>query len=206
MSPLPAAPVLVSDIAAVMEQIAPLSLSESWDNTGLLLGDLAAPVERLMTCLTLTGDSVSEAVERSANLGHQSSSAPVQATQQNHYQFANWFSSCGNWPVMASAYTVHIPPGTQPPTASNAQLARKLSLEEIEPLVPAVQSELGAGRCGRLHKPASLEKIVSKLTQAVPHCRPRAVAIDREIRKVAFGCGSGGKFCGSRPQPSNSIY
>ncbi len=60
MSPPAAAPVFVSDIAAIMEQIAPLSLSESWDNTGLLLGDLAAPVERLMTCLTLTGDSVSK--------------------------------------------------------------------------------------------------------------------------------------------------
>ncbi len=58
----------------------------------------------------------------------------------------------------------------------------------------AADPSLGAGRCGRLHRPADLAKIVSKLTQSVPHCRPRAVPVDRPIEKVAFGCGSGGSF------------
>jgi len=193
VSPLPAAPVLVGDIAAVMEQIAPLSLSESWDNTGLLLGDLAAPVERLMTCLTLAGDSVSEAIERSANLVISHHPLPFKPINK-----ITTSSQTGSlvWQLASHGISVYSPHTAWDSAADgiNAQLARKLSLEEIEPLIPSVQSELGAGRYGRLHKPATLEKIVAKLTQAVPHCRPRAVTIDREINKIAFGCGSGGSF------------
>lgn len=193
MSPLPAAPVRVGDVAAVMEQIAPLSLSESWDNTGLLLGDLAAPVERLMTCLTLTGDSVSEAVELRANLVI--SHHPLPFKPLNKITTA---SQTGTllWQLASHGVSVYCPHTAwdSAPDGINAQLARKLSLEDIEPLIPAAQAELGAGRCGRLHRATTLEKIVSKLTQSVPHCRPRAVAVDRPIERVAFGCGSGGSF------------
>lgn len=193
MSPLSAAPVLVGDIAAVMEQIAPLSLSEAWDNTGLLLGDLAAPVERLMTCLTLTGDSVSEAIERGAGLVISHHPLPFKPLNK-----ITTSSQTGAllWRLANHRISVYSPHTAWDSAADgiNAQLARKLSLEEIEPLIPAEQPEVGAGRCGRLHRPTTLEKIVSKLTQNVPHCRPRAVAIDRPIERVAFGCGSGGSF------------
>ena len=58
----------VADLAAAMQTIAPLSLAAEWDNVGLLLGDPAAPVQRVMTCLTVTPDSVAEAIEAQANL------------------------------------------------------------------------------------------------------------------------------------------
>ncbi len=53
----------VADLVAALEAIAPLSLAAEWDNVGLLLGDAAAPVQRVMTCLTVTPDSVAEAIE-----------------------------------------------------------------------------------------------------------------------------------------------
>ena len=52
----------VSDLTSALQTIAPLSLAADWDNVGLLLGDSAAPVERVMTCLTVTPDSVAEAI------------------------------------------------------------------------------------------------------------------------------------------------
>src|SRR5438093_4499667 len=58
----------VADLVAVLESIAPLSLAAEWDNVGLLLGDSAAPVERVMTCLTVTPDSVAEAIESRVQL------------------------------------------------------------------------------------------------------------------------------------------
>src|SRR5439155_23559597 len=39
-----------------------------WDNVGLLLGDRAAPVRRVLTCLTVTPESAAEAVESEAQL------------------------------------------------------------------------------------------------------------------------------------------
>jgi dinuclear metal center YbgI/SA1388 family protein len=58
-------------VAAVvdhLERLAPTRLAADWDNVGLLLGDRAAPVSRIMTCLTVTPSSAAEAVDRQASL------------------------------------------------------------------------------------------------------------------------------------------
>jgi len=56
----------VADLAAWMERFAPKALAESWDNVGLLLGDPAASVERVMTCLTVTATTADEAIRQGA--------------------------------------------------------------------------------------------------------------------------------------------
>src|SRR5947207_9725343 len=59
------------DVAAIvdfLDQFAPRDLAADWDNVGLLLGDRAAPVQRVMTCLTVTPESAAEAVETGVQL------------------------------------------------------------------------------------------------------------------------------------------
>jgi dinuclear metal center YbgI/SA1388 family protein len=58
----------LQDLVSALQTIAPLLRAAEWDNVGLLLGDPAGPVERVMTCLTVTPDSVAEAVEARAQL------------------------------------------------------------------------------------------------------------------------------------------
>lgn len=58
----------VADLAQWMEEFAPLRLAEDWDNVGLLLGDPGATVEKVMTCLTVTPESASEAIGEGAGL------------------------------------------------------------------------------------------------------------------------------------------
>ena len=58
----------VNDVAAYLQQFAPVELAAEWDNVGLLLGDGAAAVQRVMTCLTITPESAAEAVEDGAQL------------------------------------------------------------------------------------------------------------------------------------------
>ena len=55
-------------ICEYLDAFAPLALAEEWDNVGLLAGDPAAEVARVMTCLTITPNSGGEAVERHADL------------------------------------------------------------------------------------------------------------------------------------------
>lgn len=59
---------IVADVIRELQALAPLSLAADWDNVGLLLGDSAAPAERIMTCLTVTPESVAEAIEERARL------------------------------------------------------------------------------------------------------------------------------------------
>src|SRR5262245_46088801 len=59
---------IVADIAAALEQFAPRRLASEWDNVGLLLGDPAAAVQKIVTCLTVTPDVAEEAVATGAQL------------------------------------------------------------------------------------------------------------------------------------------
>ncbi|MCS6864831.1 MAG: Nif3-like dinuclear metal center hexameric protein [Gemmataceae bacterium] len=58
----------VSEIAAYLESFAPSATAAEWDNVGLLLGDPATPVQRVLTCLTLTPDVAAEAIRDEAQL------------------------------------------------------------------------------------------------------------------------------------------
>ena len=58
----------VAALAAYLERFAPPSTAAEWDNVGLLLGDPAADVAKVMTCLTVTPDVAAEAVRAGANL------------------------------------------------------------------------------------------------------------------------------------------
>lgn len=51
----------VSDLASAMEAIAPSSFAASWDNVGLLVGDPAAPLSRVVLTIDCTRQVVAEA-------------------------------------------------------------------------------------------------------------------------------------------------
>jgi dinuclear metal center YbgI/SA1388 family protein len=56
--------VKVSDLLHTLDELAPFSLAESWDNCGLLVGDEDAPVVKLLVALELTRAVLDEAVAR----------------------------------------------------------------------------------------------------------------------------------------------
>src|SRR5689334_15108821 len=55
-------------VETFLEEFAPPRLAESWDNVGLLIGDRQAEVRKIMTCLTVTPDTVEEAISSGAEL------------------------------------------------------------------------------------------------------------------------------------------
>jgi dinuclear metal center YbgI/SA1388 family protein len=58
----------VASVAAFLDGFAPPELAADWDNVGLLLGDADAPVQRIMTCLTVTPETAAEALEGGVSL------------------------------------------------------------------------------------------------------------------------------------------
>src|SRR5262249_43763084 len=66
-APKPAA-LTVGAVAEFLDRFAPPELASEWDNVGLLLGDRAAPVRRVLTCLTVTPEVAAEAVAEKAQL------------------------------------------------------------------------------------------------------------------------------------------
>ncbi len=58
----------VIDIAKAIEEFAPLSLQESWDNPGLQIGDPEMEVTGVLLCLDVTEEIAGEARKGDCNM------------------------------------------------------------------------------------------------------------------------------------------
>jgi len=58
----------VADFCRVMNEIAPTALAQEWDNVGLLVGDPAATVHRVLLCIDLTPEVAAEAAKKKVDL------------------------------------------------------------------------------------------------------------------------------------------
>lgn len=59
---------VINDVTALIEQLAPLSYQESYDNSGLLIGDPQAPLQGILVTLDVTPEIVDEACQKGLNL------------------------------------------------------------------------------------------------------------------------------------------
>lgn len=60
--------ITVSDILKLLEDFAPVSLAESWDNVGLMTGDHNQQVKCVMCALDVTENVIKEAISKNADL------------------------------------------------------------------------------------------------------------------------------------------
>jgi dinuclear metal center YbgI/SA1388 family protein len=58
----------IKDIAAVVEQIAPLKLAQSWDNVGMLVGDPERPLKNILLTIDITQAVIAEAARLKTDL------------------------------------------------------------------------------------------------------------------------------------------
>lgn len=58
----------ISEIIACIEQMAPLSYQESWDNSGVQVGNPEQEVKAVLLCVDITEATIDEAISRGANL------------------------------------------------------------------------------------------------------------------------------------------
>jgi dinuclear metal center YbgI/SA1388 family protein len=196
---MPGNAIRVRDISEFLNSIAPLSLAEQWDNVGLLLGDQAAGVRRIMTCLTLTIDVAREAVERDADLivsHHPVLFKPVQRLTTHNAE--------GAVLLMLAAGGINVySPHTAFDSALegiNQQLALSLGLREIEPLRPTACPEgdpesIGAGRHGRLAATVTLAEFIERTRSVLGIAHLQYVSqAERTLDRVGVACGSAAEF------------
>ncbi len=123
----------VNDVARWVEAFAPRALAETWDNVGLLWGDPAAELTRLMTCLTVTPATAAEAIDERAGLivsHHPVLFRPVQQLRADR-------AATGMLWALARAGVSIISPHTafdNTPGGINDGLARRLGLTDVGPL------------------------------------------------------------------------
>jgi dinuclear metal center YbgI/SA1388 family protein len=176
-------------IAAFLEQIAPFRLAEDWDNVGLLVGRGDQDVRKLMTCLTVTPESATEAIEAGADLIVSHHPMPFLATKR----ITDDTTVGGILLDLIGARIAVYSPHTAFDSASqgvNERLAAGLGLCNVAPLAPHAEGQ-GTGRFGSLITPLPLDKLAGQLKQFLKIERLQVVGKpERLIRTVAIGCGA----------------
>lgn len=173
---------------------APLWLAEEWDNVGLIVGDRATPVSRIMTCLTLTPDVVAEAVGSRAELivsHHPMPFRPVSKVTADQ--------TVGRLLLQLAAAGIAVySPHTALDSAANGinqMWADQLSLSDVQPLRPSQRDPtVGSGRFGRTEK-TSVQQLMNRCGPLIGKAIPRLIGDPKkDAGKVAIACGSGGSF------------
>lgn len=186
--------ITVNDVALFLEDFAPSSLAEEWDNVGLLVGHGDQEVRRLMTCLTLTPATVQEAVQRGVDLVVVHHPLPFRPLKRLTTETHDGRLLLDLIAARISVYSAH----TAFDSASdgiNQSLADGLGLQEALPLVSNAAGGLGAGRYGNVKQPTTLKQLADQVKHFlnVPHVQIVG-APDRELKTVAVACGSAGEL------------
>ena len=125
----------ISQIIETLEDFAPLALQESFDNSGLQVGDVSRPVRGVLLCLDVTEEVLDEALELDCNLiisHHPLLFKPIKKLSGKTYIERCVIKACKNDLVIYAAHT-NIDNASG---GVNFYLAEKLGLQNLRILSP----------------------------------------------------------------------
>jgi len=183
----------VSAIASFLEDFAPRRLAAEWDNVGLLVGDSRRSVQRVMTCLTVTPQSVAEAIAEKAELIVTHHPFPFRELKRVTTDMSDGRMLLDLIGAGIAAYSPHTAFDSAR-SGINQRLAEGLGLNDIGPLVSdSVEPKLGTGRYGFPEGSATLGQIATRLKDFLDLSGVHLVGdAQTPVRAVAIACGSAG--------------
>ena len=188
---------ILHDFIEIFEQEIPLSLQESWDNSGLQVGDPNAEISSVLLCLDVSENVIDEAVEKNCQLivshhpllfsglktiqGQNSVERCVIKAIKNNIAIYSAHTNTDNW---------HL--------GVNWHLAQKLQLENCQILQPQAHdvngNPAGSGYIGELSKDMDEMEFLQKIKSEFKLASLRHTdLLGKPIRKVAI-CGGSGSF------------
>lgn len=179
----------ISDVYNAINDIAPFSTQEKWDNSGLLVGNLNDKVSRVLVALDITGEVIQEAIERKCDLivsHHPIIFQPLKSISSNSIVYKLIQNNIG-------AICCHTPLDISDSGINDilySILKEPLSLGED---VSSIDED-GIGRIVSTSTNLNCRQIAIKLKEVLGCPMVKYLDIDKPIRKVAFCGGSGGSM------------
>lgn len=201
-------PHTLRSVRETVETLWPLSGAEGWDAPGLLSGNPAAPVERILLAVDAVSATVDEAVETKADLllvHHPLLLRGVTSIAEDRYKGALLATLIHNGCALIAAHTNAdvVAEGT------SAVLAARLGVTAAEPIAPAVDGVTGIGRVGTLPQPTTLGALARALADLLP---PTAGGVraagdyNQPVSRVAVCGGAGDSLLGSPAVREADVY
>lgn len=204
----------LGDVLAALEAAYPPATAESWDAVGLVCGDWAEPVSRVLFCVDPVESTVDEALEVGAQLlvaHHPLMLRGVTGVPADDPKggLVHRLIRSG-----VALYTAHTNADAANPGVSDA-LAQAIGLRVTGPLVPhpdpdpSTASGTGIGRIGELDQPEPLHEFTRRVADALPATAwgvRSAGDPDRPVRRVAVCGGAGDSYLAAASRAGVDAY
>lgn len=201
--------VKIKDIIAGLDQEAPFSLAEDWDNVGLLVGNPEQEIRSVLIGLDPTTTLVDEAISRGAD------------TILTHHPvifrpLPNINTASPEGRILEKALTHRISIISCHTNLDNAAegvsdiLATTLGLNALTPLLPAAGSSepgIGLGRVGIYVEPLEIADFITRALEVLDLPVLQAAGpLPEMVKKVAVCGGSGSDFAEAAYRSGADIY
>lgn len=195
---------LVAQLLAAVERVAPRALAEPWDNVGLLVGHHNRPVRRLLVALDLRDAVLAEAREggHEAILVHH---PPIFAhlaavTDQGPGRLVLRAAEQGVAVIAAHTNLDSAAGGL------NDIMAQMIGMADTAPLSPHPDDpSVGLGRVGRV-EPIALADLAQRVSRAFSVPAPFTGDPWAQVERVACCTGSGASFIGAAREAGVDAY
>ena len=195
----------VRDIIAVIEDFAPLSIQEGWDNSGLCVGSPEAEVSSVLFALDCTESLVDEAIECGADMiitHHPLIFSGLKKISPENQVGAAVIKAIKNG---ISIYAAHTNADKVVAGVSGA-MAAKLGLVDVQ-ILDEDGEGIGLGVVGNLPQPLAVESVMSLVKdrfslKVLKSSKP----LDGMISRVAMCGGSGGSLIGAARKSGAQLY
>jgi dinuclear metal center YbgI/SA1388 family protein len=184
----------VADVAAFLDALAPPRLAAEWDNVGLLVGDRQRDVARLMTCLTVTPDSVAEAIDERVGLIVTHHPFPFRAARRITSDTVEGRMLLALVSAGVAVYSAHTAFDSAV-GGINERLGQALELSDLAPL--AADAEVPAAGTGRwgIAGGVRLAEIARRCAAFLQRDGVQIVGDPQQpIQRLGIACGSGGEL------------
>jgi dinuclear metal center YbgI/SA1388 family protein len=183
--------VLVAELVAVLERLAPPALAEEWDNVGLLVGRHNQPAHRVLVALDLRDDILAEASELGCDavITHHPPIFPSLSAITDDTPAAELVLRAAESRIAIVAAHTNLDAASG---GLNDVMAELLGLTATQPLRPSpTDPSVGLGRVGQAPARMTLERLVKRAGDAFDAPRRYVGDPSARVRTVACCTGSG---------------
>lgn len=185
----------LKDIFDTLDRMAPFSIAQDWDNSGLQIGTFSKEIKKIFISLDPSPKALQEASRRQAQLlltHHPLIFGPLSCIDGDVYP-GNVITEAlrADIAVLAAHTNLDVARG-----GLNDMLADLFDLRNVEILeMGNQQGGIGLGRLGSLEKPLTLSEMIERAKQVLDIEKVGVVGPrDSKVKRVAVVGGSGGEM------------
>lgn len=197
---------LVAELLAVVERLAPSVLADEWDNVGLLVGRHNSAVSRVLVALELRDEVLGEAAELRCQviLTHHPTIFPALPAVTDDATAAELVLQAAEARVAVIAAHTNLDAAAG---GLNDLMAGLLGMSATAPLRPSTgDPSVGLGRVGQAPPRMTLEKLVTKAGQAFDAPRSYVGDPSAKVRTIACCTGSGASLLPDAMAAGADVY